>query len=143
MKISFDFDGTLADDFDGTVNEQKDKVVQKLKELQMQNHEIFIFTKRYSPENAGKGKVNEHIDVLRLAAELGISGKNVVFTNRQLKADKLVEMSIDQHYENSEHELRYYLQNFKNYTMNFIMVNRQPWEVVSGNVFDDIFVGEA
>lgn len=135
MKISFDY-GTIADEFNGNFNDQKDKVIDKLKQLKKENHEIFIVTNCYSPQNAAQGKVNEHIDVLRLAAELGLSGKNVIFTDRQLKADKLVELSIDQHYESSEEELKYFLNNFKNYTLNFIMVNRQPWEIVNAMITD-------
>lgn len=135
MKISFDFDGTLADEFDGTVNHQKEKVIAKLKELQAENHEIFIVTKRFSPQNANMGIVNEHIDVLRLASELGISGKNVIFTNRELKADTLHKLSINQHYENSDVELDYFLRNHKVSSMNYIMVNRTPWKIFSSEAF--------
>jgi hypothetical protein len=129
MRISFDFDGTLADDFDGTFNDQKDKVIAKLQDLKRQSHEIFIVTKRYSPDNSGKGSINEHIDPLRLAAELGISGKNVFFTNRELKAATLQSLSIDMHFENSDVELDHFLRNFKSTSMNWVMVNRQPWQV--------------
>ena len=129
MRISFDFDGTLADDFDGTFNEQKDKVIAKLQELKKENHEIFIVTKRYSPDNSGKGSINEHIDPLRLAAELGLSGKNVIFTNRELKAATLQNLSIDMHFDNSDVELDHFLRNSKNSSMNWVMVNRQPWKI--------------
>lgn len=129
MRISFDFDGTLADDFDGTFNEQKDKVIAKLQELKSENHEIFIVTKRYSPDNSGKGSINEHIEPLRLAAELGLSGKNVIFTNRELKAATLQNLSIDMHFDNSDVELDHFLRNSKNSSMNWVMVNRQPWKI--------------
>jgi hypothetical protein len=129
MKISFDYDGTLADDFDGSTNYEKDKVIAKLKELQSENHEIFIVTKRFSPNNAHKGLVNEHIDVLRLAAELKIPGTKVIFTDRKFKADKLIELSIDQHFENSNEELYYFLNNHTNSSMNYIMVSSSPWKI--------------
>lgn len=135
MKISFDFDGTLADDFDGTPNWTKDKVIAKLRELQAEHHDIYIVTKRYSAENAKLGKVNEHVDVFRLAAELGISGQNVVFTNRELKADVLHKLGINQHYENSDIELDYFLRNYKTSSMNFIMVNRAPWKIFNSESF--------
>lgn len=129
MKISFDYDGTLADDFDGSTNYEKDKVIAKLKELQSENHEIFIVTKRFSPNNAHKGLVNEHIDVLRLAAELKIPGTKVIFTDRKFKADKLIELTIDQHFENSNEELYYFLNNHTNSSMNYIMVSSSPWKI--------------
>lgn len=134
MRISFDFDGTLADDFDGTFNEQKDKVIAKLQDLKKENHEIFIVTKRYSPDNSGKGSINEHIDPLRLAAELGLSGKNVIFTNRELKAATLQSLSIDMHFDNSDVELDHFLRNSKNSSMNWVMVNRQPWKIFNAEV---------
>lgn len=135
MRISFDFDGTLADDFDGTPNDQKDRVIAKLRELQAENHEVFIVTKRFSADNSSLGIVNEHIDVYQLASELGISGKNVVFTNRELKADTLHKLAINQHYENSDIELDFFLRNHKMSSMNYIMVNRTPWKIFNSEAF--------
>lgn len=131
MRISFDFDGTLADDFDGTFNAQKDDVISKLKELKAENHEVFIVTKRYSPSNSSLGAINEHIDPLRLAAECGIPGKNVIFTNREFKAQTLQSMSIDMHFDNSDQELDFFLRNCQGSSMNWVMVNRQPWKMFS------------
>ena len=139
MRISFDFDGTLADDFDGSINYEKEKVIAKLKELQSEGHEIHIVTKRYSPEYSNQGKVNEHIDVLRLAAELGIPGRCVHFTNRSFKADKLVELSIDQHYDDCDAELDFFLTNYKNSSMNYIMVNQSPWKIVNADTIEEVF----
>lgn len=133
MRISFDYDGTLADGFDGSPNGQKDKVRAKLRQLKSEGHEVFIVTRRYSPEKSTMGLVNEHIDVLRLAAELGVPGKNVVFTNRRLKADTLVALSIDQHYEDCDIELDNFLLKCaaKKVPMYLVMVSRVPWQVVS------------
>jgi hypothetical protein len=105
-KITFDFDGTLEDDFDGTINKQKEEIKNVLKQLMITN-EIFIVTKRHSPKNSSLGKINEHIDVLRLAMELGIPGKNIIFTDRMLKAETLIQMGSDIHFENSEMEVQY------------------------------------
>jgi hypothetical protein len=131
MRISFDYDGTLADGFDGTPNDQKDRVRAKLRQLRSEGHEVYIVTRRYSPENSHRGLVNEHIDVLRLAADLGVPGRNIVFTNRRLKAATLVEMSIDQHYEDCDIELDDFLRNHASTSMNFVMVSRTPWQVVN------------
>lgn len=134
MKISFDFDGTLSDQLDGTENFEKDKVIAKLRELQAEHHDIHIVSERYSPENGRKGLINEHIDVLMLAAELGIPGKNIHFTNREPKTDTLLRLSIDQHYEDSEHALRHFLANGNNSSLNFIMVNEFPWKIVNATI---------
>ncbi len=136
MRISFDYDGTLADHFDGSENDQKEKVLAKLRQLQSEGHAIYIVTKRYSPARAHLGLVNEHIDPLRLAAQLSIPGQNVVFTDRALKADRLHELGIDQHYDDCDVELEYFLDRHTNSSMNYVMVSRRPWQIVNARTLE-------
>jgi hypothetical protein len=124
-KISFDFDGTLTDDFDGSLNELKDEIQSILKQYKQLGNDVYIVTKRFSPSNSSLGKVNEHIDVLKVASELEISGKNIIFTNRNLKAEKLIELGIDIHFENGDYEL-HYLNSFK-HNINVVMITEPYW----------------
>lgn len=124
-KISFDFDGTLSDEFDNTPNLQKKEIQNVFKQLKEMGNDVYIITKRHSPKNGSMGKVNEHIEVLQLAAEMGISGNNVVFTDRQLKAETLIKMGINIHFENSDFELQYL--NTFNHDVNVVMITDPYW----------------
>ena len=97
-KISFDFDGTLDDDFDGTHNPQKDEIQGICKSLIEQGKNVCIITKRYGP-GTGMGETDK---VYNLAMELGV--KEVHFTNRNLKDEKILELGIQVHFENAEYE---------------------------------------
>ena len=97
-KISFDFDGTLDDDFDGSVNPQKNEIRQICKDLVAQGKDVCIITKRYD-HDSGMGETDK---VYQVALELGI--KNVHFTNRSLKDEKVLELGIQVHFENAEYE---------------------------------------
>lgn len=96
--ISFDFDGTLDDDFDGTLNEQKIEIQNICKELIEQGKNVCIITKRYDhitfPGESDK--------VYKLANQLGV--KDVYFTNRELKHNKVKELGIQVHFENDAYE---------------------------------------
>ncbi len=124
-KISFDFDGTLSDEFDKTLNLQKKEIQNVFKQLKEMGNDIYIITKRHSPKNGSMGKVNEHIEVLQLASEMGLPGKNVVFTDRQLKAETLIKMGINIHFENSDFELQYL--NTFNHNVEVIMITDPYW----------------
>lgn len=104
-KISFDFDGTLNDDFDGTFNPQKEEIKDIFNQLRALGNQVYIVTKRYSAKNSSLGIKNEHIDVYKLAAELGLSNNEVFFTERNLKGTFLDSLGVDIHFENSEYEL--------------------------------------
>lgn len=127
MRVSFDFDGTLADHFDGTPNDQKHKVIEALRDHQARGHDVYIVTKRYSPEKSSLGLVNEHIDTLRLAAGLSIPRDRVVFTDRALKADVLHRLRVDRHYDDCEFEADYFLRRYPGSSMRYVLVSRDPW----------------
>jgi hypothetical protein len=131
MRVSFDFDGTLADHFDGTPNDQRHKVIERLRQHQREGHEVYIVTKRYSPQNSRLGLVNEHIDPLRLASELSIPRDRVVFTDRSLKADTLHDLGISQHYDDCPHEADYFIRRFPGSGMRYVMVSRSPWRTLT------------
>ncbi len=103
MKISFDFDGTLDDEFGGYFNEQKEEIQNLAKKYISEGHDVCIITKRYGPEFSSYGLVDEHLVVFDLAKELGI--EKVYFTNRDMKFDKIIELKIDRHFENSQYEV--------------------------------------
>lgn len=96
-KISFDFDGTLDDDFDGTVNSQKEEIQSICKELVKQGKDVCIITKRY-----GSPQYGECDRVYKLASELGVN--KVYFTDRVLKHEKVFELGIQAHFENTGYE---------------------------------------
>lgn len=131
MRFSFDYDGTLADHFDGSPNDQKYLVIERLRQHQREGHEVFIVTKRYSPENSSLGLVNEHIDPLRLASELSIPGHRVVFTDRSLKADTLHRLGIHQHYDDCQHEADYFMRRFRGTSLRYVLVSRTPWATLA------------
>ena len=106
MKISFDFDGTLEDDFDGTFNKQKVEVQRIASNYISQGHDIYIITKRYSPEFKDLGLTNEHLKVWDLAKDLNINQNNCIFTNREWKSDTIKSFGINKHFENSEIEVK-------------------------------------
>lgn len=103
MKISFDFDGTLDDEFGVYFNEQKEEMQNLAKKYISEGHDVCIITKRYGPEFSSYGLVDEHLVVFDLAKELGI--EKVYFTNRDMKFDKVIELKIDRHFENSQYEV--------------------------------------
>lgn len=124
-KISFDFDGTLSDEFDGSLNKQKKEIQNIFTQYKNMGNDVYIITKRHSPKNRSMGKVNEHIDVLRLAAELGVSGNNIIFTDRQLKADTLIKMDINIHFENGDYEKQYL--DTLNHNIQLVMITDPYW----------------
>jgi hypothetical protein len=97
-KISFDFDGSLYDDFDGDANPQKEEIQYICKYLVEQGKDVCIITKRYGFDTG----MGESDDVYQLALKLGV--KNVYFTNRELKHEKIKELGIQVHFENSDVE---------------------------------------
>jgi hypothetical protein len=124
-RVSFDFDGTLADDFDDTINSQKDEVQDICRQLIEMGNQVYLITKRYSPVNSSLGKMNEHLEVFDMASKLNIPKENVVFTDRELKAETLIKMNIDLHFENSDFELNY-LNTFKN-NVNMVLITDSYW----------------
>lgn len=130
MRVSFDYDGTLADHFDGSHNPNSGRALEALLGHASAGDEVFIVTRRYGPENAGLGLVNEHIDPLRLAAGLPVPGHRVVFTNRSLKADRLRELGIDMHYDDCPFEADYFLRRQAGTGMLFVVVSDGPWRVL-------------
>ena len=104
LKVSFDYDGTLADDFDGSINKQKDLIRSLARKYIMEGHDVCIITKRYDFDNRGLGKKNEYFDVFTLAKDLLI--KKIYYTNREMKFSTIIKLKIDMHFENSEYEVK-------------------------------------
>src|ERR1035437_3941085 len=92
LKVSFDYDGTLADDFDGSINKQKDLIRSLARKYIMEGHDVCIITKRYD------------FDVFTLAKDLLI--KKIYYTNREMKFSTIIKLKIDMHFENSEYEVK-------------------------------------
>lgn len=103
FRISFDFDGTLDDEFGGFFNKQKEEIQNLAKKYVKEGHDVCIITKRYGPEFSNEGLGDEHLVVFNLAKELGIN--KIYFTNRDMKFDKILELKIDRHFENSQYEV--------------------------------------
>jgi hypothetical protein len=104
MRISFDFDGTLDDKFGGvSINEQKLEIQSLAKKYINDGHEVIILTKRYGPANSKRGLKNEHLEVYKLAKELGIV--KVYFTNREMKFSHIMVLKIDKHFEDDAYEV--------------------------------------
>ena len=84
-KVSFDFDGTLS----------QEKIQQIAKDKIQTGDDVYIITKR------AKSKL-----VLDVAKSLGISEKNVIFTNHKPKWTFIKDLGIDTHYDNVNDEVK-------------------------------------
>lgn len=104
-KISFDFDGTLVDDFYGELNNQKEEIQNICKNLIDNGYDVHIVTKRYGEIYKAYGKINEYIEVFKLAEKLGIPKSKIYFTNRDWKYTTLTRLGINVHFENSKNEV--------------------------------------
>lgn len=93
MRISFEYDGTLA------THAIEKLCVDAIKD----GHTVFIVTKR--EKIARKGAVDQKIPVIFLAERLGIPKKRIIFTSRELKAAFLVKHRIECHIDNCRVEL--------------------------------------
>jgi hypothetical protein len=119
--ISFDFDGTLVDEFGGhPMNSQKDEIQGLVKKYLSQGHEVIIITKRYGPENSTLGLKNEHLEVQHLAKKLGI--EKIYFTNREWKYSYIINLGVNMHFENSDNEVQFMNQVFKEQNYNCLVV---------------------
>lgn len=97
MKISFDFDGCLADN----------KFVQIIAKLFRDvGHEVWIITSR-DPQM-------ENRDIWLLASEFNIPNERVVMTNGALKVHKFLELKMDIHFDNSFDEILAINEHFEN-----------------------------
>lgn len=88
MKISFDFDGTLAEL--GAVQDYCRKLVQG-------GFEVYIVTRRFRPGHPMNEMYDEATPVHSLAAQLGVPRERVIFTDREYKATILNELGIRYH----------------------------------------------
>jgi len=93
-RVSFDFDNTLS-----TI---KGKMM-AIREINKGN-EVWIITARRTDQNA---------DVLKVAKELKIPEKRIVFTNGKDKWTFVQENKIDKHYDNSTEQIKKINQNTK------------------------------
>jgi len=93
-RVSFDFDNTLS-----TI---KGKMM-AIREINKGN-EVWIITARRNDQNA---------DVLKVAKELKIPEKRIVFTNGKDKWTFVQENKIDKHYDNSNEQIKKINQNTK------------------------------
>ena len=89
MRISFDFDGTLADL--GAVQDYCRLL------LAHERFEIYIITRRFRAEHPMSTALDEAAPVHALARALGVAHERVVFTDRQYKVDTLNELGIHVH----------------------------------------------
>lgn len=124
--ISFDFDGTLNDQFNGDLNPQKKLTRDWVMRLKRRGYDVHIVTRRYGPLFSKEGAGNEHIEVLKLAKELGIDYDNVIFTNRQWKYKVLGGLGSIIHIDDDEKEKQLIERHLPN--VKFIWVENKDWE---------------
>lgn len=101
MKIvSFDFDGTLEEHFDGANNKNREGIQRLFQELVAdENFDVYIITRRFGPEHAGKGIGNEHRKVFDFLNSLNIvlAEEKILFTNREYKYSLVHELGVHIH----------------------------------------------
>jgi len=103
--ISFDFDGTISDHFGGNEKNPHQKEVRDfIFRLIRRGYDVYIITRRYGPENSNLGLINEHVDVWKTAAELGIPKDRVIFTNREWKYATIESVGACMHIDDDERE---------------------------------------
>ena len=97
MRISFDFDGCLADN----------SFVQVIASLfQNAGHDIWIITSR-DPQS-------ENRDVWEFSKKFNIPKDRIVMTNGSLKVNKFLELKMDIHFDNSFDEVLAINNHFEN-----------------------------
>jgi len=118
LKISFDFDGCLADN----------KFVQFIAKLCINaNHDVWIITSRDPSQS--------NIDVWTLMEDFNIPKSNVIMTNGTLKVHSFIKHNFDMHFDNSWDEVIPInnafdnMPNRKNESMPAFMVNLDSEEL--------------
>lgn len=119
MKISFDFDSTLT----------REDIQQIADDFIMRGHDVHITTSRHSKSMyklVGGGEISfPNKDLFEVAEKLGISEKNIHFTEMKEKVEFLD--GFDIHFDDDEHEIDLItrseinclgiLINYKNYSL--------------------------
>lgn len=87
MKVSFDFDGTVA----------TKKGYELAQQYIQQNNQVYIITRRRKEFND---------PVLNVAKSLGIPRNRVIFTNGEMKWKTILKLGIELHIDNNPEELK-------------------------------------
>lgn len=89
FRVSFDFDSCLTEE-----------IIQKVAKIfLMTGTEVFIITSRNNKS------FENNIDLFNLAHILGIKEENIHFTNSEVKWKKVLELDINLHFDDMEHEV--------------------------------------
>jgi len=124
--ITFDYDGCIGDHFDGSLNVQKKIIRDWVMRLLRRGYEVYFVTRRFGPGYSGQGITNEHVEVLKLAKELGIEEDKVIFTNREWKYKTLGKINSIIHIDDDIQEkelIEKFLPNTK-----CIWIEKKEWE---------------
>lgn len=125
--ISFDFDGTIDHHFgNGDKNPYLKQIRDYIKRLKRRGYEIYIITRRYGPENANIGLMNEHLKVWNTAKELGIPKENVIFTNRKWKFTFIDSIGACMHVDDDDRE-KYWIERHLPH-VSMIWLGDKNWE---------------
>jgi hypothetical protein len=100
MKISFDYDGTLADF----------KIQELAKSFVAAGHDVWVLTSRFDDaafDENGKviGHYGHNMDIRRVCDRVGIPNDKVLFTNGKLKKDTYFKHNFDIHYDDLVEEV--------------------------------------
>lgn len=125
--ISFDYDGTIDHHFgNGDKNPYLKQIRDYIKRLKRRGYEVYIITRRYGPENANLGLMNEHLKVLNTARELGIPEECVIFTNRKWKFSFIESIGACMHIDDDDREKYWIERHLPNVAM--IWLGDKNWE---------------
>jgi hypothetical protein len=124
--ISVDFDGTLNDFYDGQTNPYKQRIRDLVRKLKIRGYDVHIITRRYDAENWQEGGIKEHLEVLRIAAELEIPEHNITFTNREWKHSFVKNIGACIHFDDEENE-RVFMESY-NPEATVIWLGDEDWE---------------
>lgn len=107
MKVSFDYDGSLADYFDGEINPNKEGIQSLFLELYTsKKHDVYLITRRFGPDFPEEGAGNEFQAVYQLLKNLNIAlpKEKIIFTNREYKYSTIHALQIDIHIDDEKRE---------------------------------------
>jgi len=133
--ITWDYDGTLDHHFGGQENNPYIKQTRDyVKRLIRKGYNVYIITRRYGPENSSLGFMDEHLQVWKTAAELGIRRENVIFTNRMWKYSFIESVGACMHIDDDERE-KYWIERHLP-KVKAIWLGYDNWEEQLINVVD-------
>ena len=112
--ITFDFDNTIMmtrpdEDWGQVVDGPNKDVIEIMRDHKQKNHRVIVVTSRMKANETGGPYDPDHPAYMPSVAEYlekqNVVVDQIIFTNGNLKVDKLIELGSDLHFDDDEEEL--------------------------------------